>query len=226
MNITFRQLEETIYLMRGWMEEHDKCTTVWEKQDLYRKYYAQHESQILSMGQDTHKAMFNPYPFDWNRIFTPIEDYAWQAIRCRGMALYPQYPVLNYILDFGNPTLKIGLELDGKDYHDIKRDTARDQEIFDKTGWRIFRVTGSEANRLVIDIPDFYPADNEDSKSLWDFLCNSLEGVIEALYQTYFVKPNYDEGEEEEMEYDYDWDSFLTKCKSALNEHRLADFSI
>ena len=52
-----------------------------------------------------------------------------------GIVLYPQYPVGNCIVDFGNPVLKIGLGLDGAEYHDSVKDYKRDLGLKREYGW-------------------------------------------------------------------------------------------
>jgi very-short-patch-repair endonuclease len=81
----------------------------------------------------------SPYFLDWD--FTPIERLAWHDIRTSGLPLYPQFPAGRFFLDFGDPILQIGVELDGKDYHDAERDRRRDEQLWE-LGWRIFRVPG------------------------------------------------------------------------------------
>lgn len=99
---------------------------------IIREAYAQALPDILMTGRD-------PYILDWN--FTPIEFLAWQDIRASGLPLYPQFPALQYFIDFADPVLQIGVELDGAAYHDRSKDTKRDEELW-RHGWRIFRVPG------------------------------------------------------------------------------------
>lgn len=84
----------------------------------------------------------DPYILDWD--FTPIEYLAWQDIRGLGLPLYPQFPALQYFIDFADPVLQIGIELDGKEFHDKARDLRRDEALWEQ-GWRIFRIPGREA---------------------------------------------------------------------------------
>lgn len=88
----------------------------------------------------------NPYFLDWD--FTPIERLAWMDIRGGGLPLYPQFPVGRVFLDFADPVLKIGVELDGAAYHEDKRDLARDKVLVEQ-GWKIFRVKGREAAKII-----------------------------------------------------------------------------
>jgi very-short-patch-repair endonuclease len=90
----------------------------------------------------------NPYFLNWD--FTPIERLAWMDIRGSGLPLYPQFPVGRVFIDFADPVLKIGVELDGAAFHQHARDYARDASLA-KQGWRIFRVPGREAVKIVVN---------------------------------------------------------------------------
>ncbi len=92
----------------------------------------------------------DPYGiYDWNAIFSPIEKLVWVEIRNLGLPFYPQYPVLNFFLDFADPIKKIGLELDGKDYHLDKEKDRRRQELIENEGWDVYRISGSTVMRKV-----------------------------------------------------------------------------
>lgn len=64
--------------------------------------------------------------------------------------IIPQYEIANYRLDFAvlDKNLKIGIECDGRKFHDIYendilRDKIRDREIV-KAGFRMMRFSGTE----------------------------------------------------------------------------------
>lgn len=105
--------------------------------DVIREAYKLMEPRIIER-----RGACSPYWFDWK--FTPIEALAWQDIRGTGMRMFPQIPVGRYFIDFGDPCKKIGVELDGKDYHSEKKDRPRDEWLWSQ-GWRIFRVPGYKA---------------------------------------------------------------------------------
>lgn len=154
-------------------------------------YYKAHEQAIIALHKKKPGLWYDSYPFDWVSVFTPIEMDAWCLIRGKGgMVLYPQYPVLNYRLDFGNPALKIGFECDGKDFHDINRDYDRDQRLWE-AGWRIFRCTGSELHRTM-EYPEYDEYDDNWEKHLAD-LCayyhTTAEGVLDAI-RAYYFRPD------------------------------------
>lgn len=188
--------------------ELNQCKTVFEQQKIFKKYYTLLNDRIIDAAKKS--KWFHPYFIDFTKYFTPIECEAWNAIRSSRIVLYPQYPVLNYFLDFGNPYLKIGLEMDGKDFHDHVKDKIRDNNLL-KEGWKIFRVTGSEAVRTVPEV--------QDNKDNYEVIMRrnmrlhyTIEGVIDALYQVFF-----DNKEPSDVYY-------YGECIECLNNHRLADF--
>lgn len=94
-------------------------------------------------------------PYAWEEPFgmvnmTPIERLMWCDIRQTGIVMYPQFPVLNFFLDFANPIAKVAIECDGKEFHDRKKDEERDARLRD-IGWTVYRLTGSE---IVKQYPD------------------------------------------------------------------------
>jgi hypothetical protein len=82
-------------------------------------------------------------------LFTPIERALWDSLRIYGLPAVPQYPVGAYTLDFALPKQRIGIEADGREFHDHARDEARDESLWRKHGWRVFRLTGGECIRVV-----------------------------------------------------------------------------
>lgn len=161
----------------------------WEKRKALREFY----EVLFPMGWD-------PYPFDinwWRVMESPAEEMAFQVTRSNGMNTWMQYPAGKYFLDFADPWMKIGIEVDGKQYHDPERDKARDEELADQ-GWHIYRVSGAEAYR---------PADEEGESDDWRW--NTIEGVVYAIRAIYYGKRN-------RCGDDY----------RILDRHRLADFEI
>jgi very-short-patch-repair endonuclease len=227
------QLEETIAKqieldkLKVQLRESDfkgKC-------DIIRKAYKLVMPDILSVSEKRRGGKISPYFLDFCNEFTPIENNSWMTIRCLGVPLYPQLPVRNYFLDFGNPFYKIGLEIDGKEFHkDTLKDTMRDEEL-DSMGWRIFRITGSESNRDYIhpsDLLDEAKDECEDNgdykKRVEDWIFNTGDGVITSIHNIYF-SPNPTSyfgnhpcfPSHEEM---------LHLYTSSLDKHRLVDFEL
>ena len=107
-----------------------------------RQFYGMADADIkragaAEWGMDT-------YEVDWLMLFTPIENALWYDIRMAGAVLYPQYPVLNYFVDFGNPVAKVAIECDGAAFHqDTERDATR-QRAIEAAGWTVYRITGRD----------------------------------------------------------------------------------
>lgn len=123
----------------------------------------------------------DPYFMNWQ--FSPIEEYVWCDIRSIGVPFFPQFPALNYFLDFANPFLKIGIECDGKQWHDAERDRARDTRLV-AAGWKIYRIEGHECKRVVV------PWEEEDKEKREEmvrrYFMETSEGVIYAINECYF----------------------------------------
>ena len=79
---------------------------------------------------------------DWGSIFSPIESAIWADIRYYGLAMWPQFPVGRYFVDFGNPVAKVAIECDGKAWHQDKQRDARRQEEIEELGWEVHRIPG------------------------------------------------------------------------------------
>jgi hypothetical protein len=106
-----------------------------------RQAYAKNMASLHKQWKDS-PYMIDPYFYDWASIFTPIEEAMWGEIRSAGLPMFPQVPVLNYFVDFGNPFVKVAIECDGADWHDAERDAERDRKLKNE-GWIIYRVPGS-----------------------------------------------------------------------------------
>lgn len=147
-------------------------------------YYKRNESVILSGGK-------KDYLTDWQEHFTPIETKVWEGIRAEGMWFHPQYPVRTYRLDFADPSKKIGIEADGKQYHEgekyVQLDTLRDNRL-SKLGWQIIRIKGKECfnNLPYVRFVDwnFEDASYDD---LFYFYNDSADGIIRAIRCLFFT---------------------------------------
>lgn len=126
------------------------------KHDKIRLHYSYLTDLILDRSKIRNSNWVSPYcDIDWASMFTPIEEQMWGVIRGFGHApFYPQYPVGNYFLDFGNPSVKVGIECDGALYHqDKERDYKRDKWLFDN-GWTIYRISGSDCVKSELEIDE------------------------------------------------------------------------
>lgn len=156
------------------------------------QYWKENEERILKNSTSNPRLWFHAEAFDWNVLFSPIEMDAWIALRGKCTPMYPQYPVLKYYVDFGNPYFKIAIELDGKDYHDPVKDRNRDLELH-AGGWKVFRISGSEMARqfkAVDDFEDWEWKENFDEviSEVRHWILETGDGVIEAISRVYFSK--------------------------------------
>ncbi len=150
-----------------------------------REQYARTLPQWMADYEETGRMHNDPYIFDWLRLFTPIEESVWGDIRCSGIPFYPQIPVLNYFIDFGCPFLKIGIECDGKAWHNKEADAIRDARLAE-VGWTIFRIEGHECKRV---LPQPWEEDQYEEPHLEDvyaWFMTTSEGVIHAIKARYF----------------------------------------
>lgn len=196
--------------------DFDTTSPYFHKLYCIRNYYNFYEEKILKFNTEHPTLHFDSYAFDWQKVFTPIEESAWFSIRCKGrLPLYPQYPALNFIIDFANPLLKIGLELDGKNYHDKEKDTKRDQ-LLKEAGWTIYRITGSEMIKShSIDWNEWAQMSLDDFENgVYDWLMHTGDGVIEAIKVVHFGGSVY--APNESMR-----DYFERMCHKSLSKHKL-----
>lgn len=175
-------------------DEFNSLVTMPQKWNFFGKYYAEFLPDIMARSEQHVRGWVNPNYIDWDRHFSPIEAVAWDCIRCKyGTPLYPQFPVLDYFIDFANPFVKVGIELDGKAFHDIKRDQERDQRL-KQLGWQIFRIPGSDCFRPFMDPGALAERGCESYERLWrmkveDWLNLTCDGVIQAIDLAYFQTP-------------------------------------
>lgn len=210
-DINVKDVLEYLKDIYGPLVAYHDATNYFEKLKGLRSFYLKNEQRILN-AKDGQYA-FSAYAVDWTRFFTPIEYRAWCSIRCKGagMVFYPQYPALNYFLDFANPKKKIAIELDGKNYHDPKRDRDRDRALRE-IGWTVYRITGSEMSKSnYMDFSDCTAdglSEDESRDHIYNWITGTGDGVIEAIGATHFWRDNRPE-----------W--FYTYCELTLNNHKL-----
>lgn len=112
-----------------------------------RAFYRDYHADI--MRAPTNEWAMDPYAWDGeDMIFlTPIERWFWSDIRACDAVLYPQYPVLDFFVDFANPKAKVAIECDGAAYHtDKEKDAARDMRLR-AIGWMVYRISGAHCRQ-------------------------------------------------------------------------------
>ena len=82
-----------------------------------------------------------------NKCESPIEWRLYGAMIDLGLLPTPQYPILQYFVDFAFPEHRLVVECDGKRWHSTPlrrwRDLIRERRIR-RQGWRVIRFTGKE----------------------------------------------------------------------------------
>lgn len=160
-----------------------------------RSHYEYLTPLILKHSDKYKQRWVSPYcAIQWAELFSPIEESTWQSIRSFGKApFYPQYPVNNYFIDFGNPKVKVGIECDGKEWHtDRERDRKRDVDLLNE-GWMIFRISGSDCNRVIPEYHHRFDYDNRecDVADVLRQFYKTVDGLIKAISIFYFNHQDY-----------------------------------
>lgn len=203
------------------MMEHAKieqaflaAKTPQEQWPIIRKIYEKLTPEIMAYAADGYLGHTDPYYVDWCKRMTPIEYAGWCSIRCKGMGLYPQYPVLNYFLDFANPYLKIAVEMDGKDFHDLEKDQQRDKRLLDE-GWFVFRIEGRECytrHKPLWEMEDGREYSESHKREVAEkYYCETSDGVFEAIEIAYFREGGCDH-------------KYIDLIILSLNMHRIVYF--
>lgn len=132
----------------------------------------------------------DPYIFDFDMPMTPIEENVWHDIRVLGLPFYMQFPVGPYFIDFADPIKKIGVEVDGKEWHqDHDADDKREKEL-NRLGWVIVRIPGYKTFKRR---SDFFQNDEDEYIDLEArdacmnmFLAESSEGILLSLKRKWY----------------------------------------
>jgi hypothetical protein len=148
-----------------------------------RKLYERVLPGFMEEYKRTGRMHHDPYFYNWFHAFSPIEESVWSDIRLAGLPFFPQLPVLKFFLDFGCPFLRIGIECDGKAWHDSELDKKRDAMLAD-AGWTIFRIEGHECKRIM-PLP-WDEVEDRTPQEIHDWFMKTSEGVIYAIAQRYF----------------------------------------
>ncbi len=194
-------------------DEFPHFSKITDKWGFIRQVYMEHLPLIMEASRKNIRARIDPYSIDWLMEFTPIEKDAWISIRAKGVPLYPQFPLFNFFIDFANPFLRIGLELDGKDWHSEDRDLLRD-ELLARFGWKIFRIRGVETSvpfRSPIELQAAGITGQERDREIENWLMNTSDGVISSIDYVYFLGRPFE---------------FDSLCLRSLEKHRLAQFEL
>jgi very-short-patch-repair endonuclease len=195
-----------------------------ERLDIIREHYTRALPKIMSQAAtDVTAWAIDPYELPWN--FNKNEQALWASIRRNPMVLYPEFPVLGYFVDFGNPFLRIAVEADSKQFHRKEKDLERDRKLCD-AGWKVFRVQYHEnaATRFkeLGDIREMVEDGyhTEASNDLRHWLLNTSDGLIDALCFFYFMTPK------NQSERTARYPDYRHLAEQTLRRHRYVDFAL
>jgi len=148
-----------------------------------RKIIKEKYEKILPIIIKSKHKYINPYIVNWEKIMNENEFNLFQCFRVNNIPMYPQYPVLNYWLDFANPYFKVGIEADSNTYHKIENDIIRDIEL-KKLGWTIYHIPSSLSFcNISIDTSLLSKEENENEyyEQWYLYLNNTTEGVLNCI---------------------------------------------
>lgn len=193
-----------------------------DKWAFIRQAYMECLPAILDQGRRDNTRRVGPYILDWTAHLNEPEQIVWESIRNRRVVLYPQFPVFNFFLDFGNPHMRIAVEVDGKQ-HDPSKDKKRDGLLAD-IGWKVFRIPAAEcftdANEIAQQ-PDFNLFDVDFRDTVGQWLLNSADGVIQSLEWVYFADITEPDASDSNNMAD-----LIEIAEESLSRHRLVKFPI
>lgn len=136
------------------------------------------------------KRQIDPYVFDFDMPMTPIEENVWHDIRVLGLPFYMQFPVGPYFIDFADPIRKIGIEVDGKEWHLDKDADEKRENALNSMGWVIVRIPGYKTFK---QRSDFSQNDEDEHIDLEmrdarmnTFLTESSEGILLSLKRKWY----------------------------------------
>jgi very-short-patch-repair endonuclease len=217
-----RNLFEHMSYMAELNAMYQKAAAGFDRRIVLRQYYMDAMPEIISLAQQSLTTWADIYPFDWK--FNANERSLWSSIRHRPMVLYPEFPVLNRFVDFGNPFLGIAIEADSKQFHDRSADIKRD-ETFLRIGWKTFRVTYEENMKEFTELSGIAELqadefDGEAMEKLEDWMLNTSDGVVDAIQFFYFMT---DEARAGRMTR---FPGYYGLAEDTLKKHRHVDFEL
>ena len=180
-----------------------------------RQYYMDAMPEIIKTSRKSPSSSIDVYPFDWK--FNKNERRLWTSIRTHRVAFYPEFPVFDRFIDFGNPYFRIGLEADSKAFHTRENDLKRDQ-ILRKAGWTIFHVPYETSMKVTLDLgeirekmvedPDF-----DETADLKNLLFTTSCGIVSAIEYFYFMSDASRSSRDKRIP------SFRKLAEATLHEH-------
>ena len=184
-----RSLYEHMQYMSALNDMYEKPVKAFDRRLVLRQYYMDAMPEIIELAKRSPTVWADIYPFDWK--FNVNEERLWASIRSHLVVFYPEFPVFDRFVDFGNPFFRIGLEADSVAYHSPDHDRERDL-LLREAGWTIFRVPYHESKKVVLDIGEIMEAKAhdphvDDNALLEEFLLTTSDGIVAALEYFYFM---------------------------------------
>jgi len=201
LETNWEEAELEYRIVNKFYEMIDNSKNFIERHVAYRFLYKYFNDIIIKYSEENKRFRINLDYYRFIRYFTPIEHFVYDLTRInRTIQLHPQYPVGKYILDFGNPYFKIGVECDGKEFHNFEKDHNRDLDLYNNYGWKIYRIKGVECyskykNKYRFE-SDFFEhnneIDNEEKFLFYDYFYNNMaEGILMAISHYYLNEHSY-----------------------------------
>lgn len=217
-----RSLFEHMSYMAEMNAIYENAAKDFDRRIVLRQYYMDAMPEIISLARQSLTTWAGIYPFDWK--FNANENSLWSSIRHRPMVMYPEFPVLNRFVDFGNPFLRIAIEADSKQFHDRKEDVGRDRMLL-RVGWKTFRVTYEENTRDFAELSEIAELlddehDGEAMDKMEDWMLNTSDGVVDAIRFFYFMM------REERDRRIKKYPDYYELAKETLRLHRYVDFEL
>ena len=202
--------------------DYEEAGPGFDRRLVIRRYYRDALPEIMSLAKTNLSMWYSKYPFDWR--FNKNEKSLCSSICHRPMAMYPEFPVLNYFVDFGNPFLQIAIEADSKTFHDKGRDTERDHNLLQE-GWKTFRVSYKENFEPFVGLGEIAEmildeSDEDASDEMEKWMLNTSDGVVDAIYFFYFMSA------EERVKRMKKYPDYLSLAERTLEIHRYVDFGL
>lgn len=138
------------------------------------------------------------YITDWNAYFNEIEKKLWGDIRSIGIFLYPKYPIDKYFIAFGNPFIKIGINIE---YNNQKFDDNLKIAKLKELGWTIYTI---KSKNTLESAEDFYNRVNKSDVYFGEILTEERDSFIQENHLInsecliYYLRTKYFGSDQEE----------------------------
>jgi very-short-patch-repair endonuclease len=220
---TFNELWAELRRKAELETEYEEAAGDLERRLIIRRYYTDALLDIMNLAKKDLGVRYCKYPFDWR--FNKNEESLWGSIvRNPQMVMYPEFPVLDRFVDFGNPFLRTAIEADSKAFHDKEIDTERDRQLLDEC-WKTFRVSYEENMRTFRESGDISEMildghEIEALEELKNWMLNTSDGVVDAICFFYFMLP------EERAQRMEKYPDYLPLAEETFKKHRYVDFEL